>query len=80
MITFFSLTKKVQTKVKKKWTKREMEGLLAAYERHKEDFITGVKLKIYGLIGEELEEAGILVKSNANTVYLYSYQNIHCIN
>lgn len=39
-----------------------MEGLLAAYERHKEDFIKGVKLKIYGKIGEELEEAGILVK------------------
>lgn len=63
MCTDYSLTKKAQTKVKKRWTKREMEGLLAAYERHKEDFIKGVKLKIYGKIGEELEEAGILVRS-----------------
>lgn len=63
VFTIYSLTKKVQTKVKKKWTNREMEGLLAAYERHKDDFITGVKLKIYGMIGEELDEAGILVKS-----------------
>lgn len=70
VFTNYSLPKKVQTKVKKKWTKREMEELLAAYERHKEDFVTGVKLKIYGMIGEELEEAGILVKSKTNTVYL----------